>query len=594
MRYAYNGTNLYVGGFITNPPLNTWNHIAWVRSSGSMKIYLNGAGNAGGAHTGDLTDSSTVTVGGEFSRNGSFTYNGYIADLRVVKGTAVYTANFTPPTAPLTAISGTQLLLKGTDGGIIDRTGRNVIETRGYTTPEPGRRQPEIRTQVKKYGSSSIFFGGGSALDALFVPTNRALAFESGDFTVEFWVNFTSIANRQDLVWWVPNDDTLRAGILWRQSGDALAYYDASVGGAINAAWLPTAGTWYHIALSRSGSTTRLFIDGTSVGTYGTVRPYAASYRLFIGKDSASDSYPFTGYMDDFRITKGVARYTANFSPPTAAFNIVGPTTRSMQYLVVGGGGGGGHYYSGGGGGGGVQASTVSAVTGVTYTVTVGTGGAGGSGTGSAGSNGNASSITGSGFGIQGVGGQGGGGVGQAPPGGSINMTGGASGAPQSYAGGASVVNVGGVYRTGGGGGAGAVGVAGASANPDGGIGAASSITGTSILYGGGGGGGEGTVSGNWGRGSPWTLNIGGGGAGGGNGHPSPDIYGYQGAPGIENLGGGGGGAQIGSGGSGGKGVVIIKILDSITATVTGSPVLVTSGGYKVYTFNSTGTISLA
>lgn len=317
--YAYNGTNGYVGGFITNPPLNSWNHIAWVRSSGSMKIYLNGVGNAGGAHTGDLTDASTVTVGGEFSRNGSFTYHGYIADLRVVKGTAVYTGNFTPPTAPLTAISGTQLLLNGTSAGIVDRTGRNVIETVGYTTPEPGRRQPEIRTQVKKYGDSSIFFGGGSALDALFTRTNPALAFESGNFTVEFWVNFTSIANRQDIMWWVPNDDTLRAGILWRQSGDALAYYDAAVGGAINAAWLPTAGTWYHIALSRSGSTTRLFIDGTSVGTYGTVRPYAASYRLFIGKDSASDSYPFTGYLDDIRITKGVARYTTNFTPPGVA-----------------------------------------------------------------------------------------------------------------------------------------------------------------------------------------------------------------------------------------------------------------------------------
>jgi hypothetical protein len=51
--------------------------------------------------------------------------------------------------------------------------------------------------------------------------------------------------------------------------------------------------------------------------TYSTILPYAASYRLFIGKDSDSDSYPFTGYMDDFRITKGVARYTTTFTPPT-------------------------------------------------------------------------------------------------------------------------------------------------------------------------------------------------------------------------------------------------------------------------------------
>jgi hypothetical protein len=524
-------------------------------------------------------------------------FNGYISDFRYVKGTAVYTANFTPPTAPLTAISGTQLLLKGTDGGIVDRSGRNVIETVGYTTAEPGRRQPEIRTQVKKYGSSSIFFGGGSALDALFVPTNPALAFESGNFTVEFWVNFTSIANRQDLVWWVPDNDSLRGGISWRLSGDALIYYDAAVGGAINTAWLPTINTWYHIALSRSGSSTRLFIDGVAGTTYSTILPYAASYRLYIGKDSASDSYPFTGYMDDFRITKGAARYTTNFTPPTASFNVVGSTVRSMQYLVVGAGGGGGHY-GGGGGGGGVQADTVSAVTGVTYTVTVGTGGAGGPSAGAAGSNGNASSITGGGFGIQGVGGQGGGGINVAPPGGSIAMTGGKSGAPQSYAGGASVINSpSGTYRSGGGGGAGGVGIAAsASVKPDGGAGYASSITGTSTQYGGGGGGGatEANSGTQWGQGSPSTLNIGGGGAGGGNGHPSPDPYGASGAPGIENLGGGGGGGFDAAGGAGGKGVAIIKIADSITATVTGSPALVTSGGYKVYTFNSTGTIILS
>jgi hypothetical protein len=149
------------------------------------------------------------------------------------------------------------------------------------------------------------------------VPTNPALAFESGNFTVEFWVNFTSIANRQDLVWWVPDNDSLRGGISWRLSGDALIYYDAAVGGAINTAWMPTINTWYHIALSRSGSSTRLFIDGVAGTTYSTILPYAASYRLFIGKDSDSDSYPFTGYMDDFRITKGVARYTTTFTPPT-------------------------------------------------------------------------------------------------------------------------------------------------------------------------------------------------------------------------------------------------------------------------------------
>ena len=322
LQFWINGSPSGIITCSTTIQIGQWYHVAWVRSGSSatnVKIYLNGVqdGVTSSAKTATFVAAPLVVARyGSTQDSGSF--NGYISDLRL-NNTALYTSTFTPPTAPLTAISGTKVLIKGTNAGIVDRSGRNVIETVGYTTPEPGRRQPEIRTQVKKYGDSSIFFGGGSALDALFTRTNPALAFESGNFTVEFWVNFTSRATRQDILWWVPNDDTLRAGILWRQSGDALAYYDAAVGGAINAAWLPTAGTWYHIALSRSGSTTRLFIDGTSVGTYGTVRPYAASYRLFIGKDSASDSYPFTGYLDDIRITKGVARYTTNFTPPGVA-----------------------------------------------------------------------------------------------------------------------------------------------------------------------------------------------------------------------------------------------------------------------------------
>lgn len=298
-------------GTATAPPLNTWNHIAWVRSSGTFKIYVNGVGNAGTASASNFSDNTTLTLGGEGSRaNAAYTYSGYMSGVRLVKGTAVYTANFTPPTAPLTAITNTSLLLNGTNAGIIDVSGRNDLETVADT---------KISTAVKKYGTGSMVFDGTG--DYLFTRTNPALAFESGDFTIEFWINFSSTSGRQDIVWWVPDNDSLRGGISWQLSGAALCYYDAAAGAVINAAWSPTINTWYHIALTRSSTTSRLFIDGTSVGTYGTIRPYATSYRLYIGKDSAADSSYFTGYLDDFRVTRGYARYTTTFTPPAAAFN---------------------------------------------------------------------------------------------------------------------------------------------------------------------------------------------------------------------------------------------------------------------------------
>ena len=603
LQFWINGSPSGIITCSTTIQIGQWYHVAWVRSGSSatnVKIYLNGVqdGVTSSAKTATFVAAPLVVARyGSTQDSGSF--NGYISDLRL-NNTALYTSTFTPPTAPLTAVSGTKVLIKGTNAGIVDRSGRNVIETVGYTTPEPGRRQPEIRTQVKKYGDGSIFFGGTG--DYLLMNGGQNFAFGTGNFTVEFWVNITdngvfydSRPTSTDGVY-----VTIASNDFPSASGNSVSLV-VSGSRQITGTTVIKDGTWHHVAVCRSATTTKLFVDGVQTGS-----SYSDSNNYLNGANRpviASQGYTLAtalpiGYMDDIRITKGVARYTANFTPPTASFNVVATATRNIEYLVVGAGGGGGHYHSGGGGGGGVQASTVAAATGVTYTVTVGAGGASGGSTGSPGANGNSSSITGERFGIQATGGQGGGGINGAPPGGSIIMTGGKSGAPPLYAGGASTVNVGGVYRSGGGVGAGAVGVAGASGvNPDGGVGAESSITGTNILYGGGGGGGEGTVSGNWGRGSPFTLGIGGGGAGGGNPVASNrpgDIYGYQGAPGIANLGGGGGGPQVGDGGTGGSGVVIIKTADSVSATTTGSPTVVTSGGYTIYTFNSTGTIAFS
>jgi hypothetical protein len=77
-------------------------------------------------------------------------------------------------------------------------------------------------------------------------------------------------------------------------------------------------GSWHHIAICRSGSTCRLFVDGTQEASGSNSVNYDAQ-PTFIGAFGASDGY-FNGYIDDLRVTKGLARYTSNFTPPTAAF----------------------------------------------------------------------------------------------------------------------------------------------------------------------------------------------------------------------------------------------------------------------------------
>ena len=112
------------------------------------------------------------------SQNTSLPFKGYISDARLVNGTCVYTGNFTPPAVPLTAISGTNLLLNFTNAGIYDSAMMNNAITVGAA---------QISTAQYKFGSSSISFNGTTSYLS---NLNNSLnyAFGSGDFTIEFWL----------------------------------------------------------------------------------------------------------------------------------------------------------------------------------------------------------------------------------------------------------------------------------------------------------------------------------------------------------------------------------------------------------------------
>jgi hypothetical protein len=226
-------------------------------------------------------------------------------------------------------------------------------------------------------------------------------------------------------------------------------------------------------------------------------------------------------------------------------------TLVSVEYFAVGGGGGatGGVNsvnYGSGAASGIVRTGTSNFVPGVTYTITIGSGGAGNA---TLGGNGQSSSIIGTGITtITATGGTGAG-----------NGFGGSNN--DDYTGASTGV---GQYNAGGGAGA-----AGNASNSNGGAAASSTWTGSTLYYGGGGaGGGSGTPgTGGGGYGSSGTTNTGSGAGGGGSGGPY---------------------------GSGGSGVILIREPDTRTlATTTGSPVVTTSGGYRIYKFNASGTITL-
>ena len=295
---------------------NSWNHVAATRSSNTLTVYVNGVSSGTATFTGTSTNAAVLEIGGYGAATAVST--GYISDARLVKGSVVYTGNFTPPTAPLTAITNTSLLTNFTNGAIFDNAMMNDLETVGNA---------QISTSVKKYGTGSLSFDGTG--DYLTTPNSPNLNFGSGDFTIELWLYSTVGTSNESVV----NKGYNNAGnlsYLLFLDANTLGFFASSNGTSFDIAsnismGTATQNTWVHFAASRSGSSIRLFRNGTLINTVtSSATIYTGTTNLYIGS-SDSGGLNFNGYIDDLRITKGYARYTATFTPPTAALSDTGP-----------------------------------------------------------------------------------------------------------------------------------------------------------------------------------------------------------------------------------------------------------------------------
>jgi len=292
--------------------LNTWYHMAVVKSGATFTMYLNGAV----VGTSTTTQYSTAAQSLQLGTYNSGVYagdnfNGYISNVRIVKGTAVYTAAFTPSTTPLTAIANTSLLLSGTNAGIIDNTMTNNLVTVDNAS---------ISTAQSKWGGSSMYFDGSG--DYLTMPPSSNLAFGTGDFTIEMWCYLTATGSQDGVFWEARSSGATSTGFVFNSRPVAGGYkLNIYTDGATNlgATTIPYS-TWAHIAVSRSSGSIRLFVNGVVDLTISKANNFSDTPAITIGSSTLYGSSNITGYLNDFRVTKGVARYTSNFSVPTEAF----------------------------------------------------------------------------------------------------------------------------------------------------------------------------------------------------------------------------------------------------------------------------------
>jgi hypothetical protein len=295
-----------------------WIHAVCTRASGRFRLFQNGVlvattttnpnvnmdGHLLGISGGDNF------VGGVGQFGGGRYINGSVPTTYQTASTTLNTQIFTPPTSPFTTTSqgatsaDVKVVVNFTNAAIIDNAMMNNLETVGNA---------QISTSVKKYGTGSMYFDGTG--DSVKLTSNLSVIFGTGDFTIEGWIYLNTVAPiYQGFLDTRVNGGSTGCPVVI-MSGANICYY-TNVGFQITGSALSIS-TWYHIAVTRSATSTKLFVNGTQSGsTYTDSNNYTSSTNPVVG--ALFDGYSLNGYIDDLRITKGVARYTGNFTPPTS------------------------------------------------------------------------------------------------------------------------------------------------------------------------------------------------------------------------------------------------------------------------------------
>lgn len=334
---AFGNNATIVTGTATALTATTWHHVALVKSNGTITLYLNGVAVGSAASAYSITCPSAAVIGRKI---GSTTndWNGHLDDLRISKGKAQYIANFNPPTAPhFTATDGdpywNNVVLgchfdSGTTPTFKDVATGKTITAYGGTA---------ISSAQSKFGGASAYFDGNG--DYLTVSYSEDFNVSGKTFTIEAWVYRTLASGNSTYACIVSkrlNGGDWDWGIEFGGNSLSFKYGDTgTASGSLSLGTVPL-NTWVHIAVSVSSGTIRTFLDGNIIGTAtvtGSIRNRGID--LFIGRSlTAYADNQFQGYIEDLRITNGVARYITNFTPPTAPFPEVLQTFGQQNAMI--------------------------------------------------------------------------------------------------------------------------------------------------------------------------------------------------------------------------------------------------------------------
>lgn len=187
-------------------------------------------------------------------------------------------------------------------------------------TPDLVAGNTQISTAQSKFGGSSVIFDGAG--DYVRYASHADFGFGAGDYTVEGFI-YQADANIDRCLFETRTAVNVGIGIYSgvnaanQQNRLIVSSNSATLAGASTTAITPF--TWTHWAVTRSSGTLFGFLNGVQVWTVADARTYASASTCFIGSNYVPGQYQ-NGYVDELRVTKGVARYTSGFTPPSAPF----------------------------------------------------------------------------------------------------------------------------------------------------------------------------------------------------------------------------------------------------------------------------------
>ena len=278
---------------------DVWHHIALTRNADVLTLYVNGVPDISINIPLNYNWTADFTIGGTSTP----LFVGWIENLRVTRGVVRWTSTFDPP------ITFNVLQL-------IDSSSHNYpsVHTVGTVLTGPS---------YAKYGDGVSFDNGNGYISTI---ANSDFNFGSLPWTIDFWVNFSSVNN---IVNGLFSTGQQFKGVTLRYNGGTvtgkleLVLGDGTAWHTYELPFTPIISTWYHIAITRVSKTYKIFVNGALLGNMiTTIKVIEGSYPLIIGRDHNNlQNFNMRGTMDEFRISRGVIRFNENFTPPVGPYS---------------------------------------------------------------------------------------------------------------------------------------------------------------------------------------------------------------------------------------------------------------------------------